>query len=83
MDARIVTKKVVRTVVTLSTSFTVSNVLSANTPATKPYQKAEVIIGSFVLGSLVADKAGDYTDRKVDEFFDWYEATFTKTATEQ
>lgn len=80
MNARLAIKKIARLIVTTCVGFTVSNVLTANTNVNKTHQKVEVLVGSMVVGSMVADQAGTYTDDKVDAAFDWYDTLpFRKT----
>lgn len=74
MTNRQIVKKIVNVVVTTSVAFTVSSALKVNTPAVKPHHKVEAYVGSFIVGSMVADKAGTYTDGKVDAFFDWIDS---------
>jgi Na+/H+ antiporter NhaA len=81
MTARFITKKIVNVIVTTSVGFTVSNVLASNTYLPKPStsKKVEIMVGSMVVGTMVAGQAGKYTDEQVDALFDWYDATFKKS----
>lgn len=67
-----VTKKVVKYIVGISTGWTVGNIITNNTSPQKRRQKAEVFVGSTVIGAMVADQAEDYTDRKIDEFLAYF-----------
>lgn len=61
------TKIIVRTVVGFSAGFVVGNVIGNNTNPESTLQYAEVAIGSAVIGLMVADYAGQYTDRLIDD----------------
>lgn len=77
-NARIITKKVVNIVVTTTVGFTAANAVASSTNPTTKIQKIEVVIGSYILASLITEKTSEWTDKKVDAAFDWYNATFEK-----
>jgi len=60
-------KIVVRTVVGMSTSFTVANALRNNVPTETKSQKTQVAIGSVAVGAMASEAAGQYTDRLFDD----------------
>lgn len=62
-----ITKRVVRTVVGVSTSFTVANALRNNVPTETKTQKVQVAIGSSAVGALASEAAGKHTDAFFDE----------------
>lgn len=74
MTKRNMTKKIAKFVVGTSVGYTVASALTNNTTTDKPHQKAEAVIGGFVVGSVVAEHTEDWTDRKVDDLFDAIEA---------
>jgi hypothetical protein len=47
----------------------VGNVIGNNTNPDSALQHAEVLVGGAVIGMMVADYAGQYTDRMIDELF--------------
>jgi len=68
---RVMTKAVVTGIVGASVSFTVNHVLKNNmTEVEKRREKAELAIGSAVIGGLVADRARAKTNASVDQLFD-------------
>jgi hypothetical protein len=73
MTTREIAKKVVKTVVGVSTSFTVSNALKNNVASDNPVQKTEIYIGSAVVGMMVADAAERYIDKVFDTVVGAYE----------
>lgn len=77
-----ITKMLVKSIVGISVGYTVSNLIVKNSPTTKTSQKLEVIIGSFIISALVKDQAADYTDKKFDALFAWYNDSFNKTPTQ-
>lgn len=71
---RDVAKKIAKFVVGTSVGYTVTSALRNNTTKEKPHQKAESLVGGFVVGAMVAEKSDDWTSRKVDAVFDFIEA---------
>lgn len=82
MDLTKITKTAVKLVVGGSVSYTVSNAVMNNTTSKNKMQAAEVLVGSFVLGYMVADYAENYAAGKVDEVKEWWATTTGKTSTE-
>lgn len=56
-------------VVSVGVGSIVSNAVAFTTPvmAVGVLKKAAIGVGSFVLSSMLSDKAGEYTDEKIDE----------------
>lgn len=63
-------KWIARNVVTLSVGWTVTEAIKNNTHPEKFHQKVEAAVGGYVLGSLVAEHAGVWTDRQIDSITD-------------
>lgn len=64
-------KGAVKWIASTSAGATVSAVLTENLPATdKPTKKAAFVVGAFVIGSMVSDRAKDWADDEVDEFYE-------------
>jgi hypothetical protein len=58
----------VKVVVTLGVGAIISNVAKCTTPRdTGKIMKLCIGLGSIVLGGIVTDKAGEYTDKTIDE----------------
>lgn len=73
-------KSVARFVVGGSVSFTVANALRNNTSPTTTIQKLEVVVGSVVVGMMVAKKAEAFTDNQIDEAANWWNENVKKTS---
>lgn len=67
-----VVKGATKFVVSVGVGAIVSNAVAFTTPvlAVGVLKKAAIGVGSFVLSSMLSDKAGEYTDQKIDEFVD-------------
>ena len=63
----ITTKKIVRFVVGASVRFVIATAITQLVPADSRTQKVKLIIGSYVIASIVGDKAQDYIDGEYDE----------------
>lgn len=61
------TKKIVRLVVGVSVRFVIATAITQLVPADSRTQKVKLIIGSYVIASIVADKAQDYIDGEYDD----------------
>lgn len=71
-----IAKRVVTFVIGACVSTTVKQVIESNTHPENLPEKAAVLTGSVVIGSMAADAAKDYTDRKIDELVNsWRELT--------
>lgn len=72
-------KEAAKNVVGWSSSFAIASVIRNNaTPQTK-VQELEVVVASFVLGAMVAEKAQEYTDRQIDSAISWWNANVKKS----
>jgi hypothetical protein len=65
-----VVKIVAKSIVGVSTAFTVSNVLKNNVIADGPVQKTEIWIGSTVIGLVAAEQAEKYINRIINVIVD-------------
>lgn len=72
-------KNVARLIVGVSTSFAVSNALTNNTSPKNRLQKAEVYVASAAVGGVASEHTKTYTDKVVDEFFDFWHKIKTST----
>lgn len=56
-------------VVSIGVGAIVTNAVTFTTPvlAVGVMKKAAIGVGSFVLGSMLSEKAGEYTDQKIDD----------------
>jgi len=79
MLARKITKTVVRSIVGISASYVVASALNANINPTKTLHKVEAKIGGMVIGGMVADRAGEWSDKMIDELFDLFTPEDTPT----
>ena len=66
MDAIEATKKALELVVALSVSHTVASVIRNTANPQDLLKKTEVVIGSYVIGALIAERAKDWTNAQVD-----------------
>lgn len=66
MNKTKIAKIVVRWVVGVSVTTTMNQIVANNTVTETAAQKAEIFVGSAVLGAMVADAARKYTDNLVD-----------------
>lgn len=75
MTKRDITKTIAKFVVGTSVGYTVSSAIANNAPANNTLQKTEVVVGSYVVGAMVAESTEDWTYRKVDAIFDFFEGS--------
>jgi hypothetical protein len=77
-------KTIVRFIVARATSITIVAIIDQNleTEELSAYKNAGVIIGSHVLGEMVADATHEYVDNKVDYFAELF-TTAKETAEAQ
>ncbi len=61
------TKTIAKLVVGTSVSSVIVTIIHQNTETFKPSQKAQLYIGAYVIGAMVAKQAGTWTDEKVDQ----------------
>lgn len=72
-------KEAAKNVVGWSSAFAIGSIIRNNaTPQTK-VQELEVVVASFVLGSMVAESATQYTDRQIDAAISWWNANVKKS----
>lgn len=68
---REIAKKVVTWVASTSAGAAASAALKTNLPvADRPERKVAYVIGAFVIGSMVQDRAKDWADTEVDEIYE-------------
>jgi hypothetical protein len=72
VDKIAVTKNVTRFVVGASVSRCITALVSNNNAPENRVQQAQVVVGSMVVGAMVAERAKDWTDRQIDEAVDFY-----------
>ena len=72
------TKTAVKIVVGLGTSRVISGICRTHGAAETSFQAVSVSGSSIVLGMMVGDIAGKYTDAKIDQIADWYNANVKK-----
>lgn len=75
MDRIELAKKAVQTVIGLSTSFVVGNLIKNNVDPDTAIKKAGTEVGAFVLGYMVSEYATEYVGQKIDELADWWTRT--------
>lgn len=63
--------KTIKTIASAITGFcvggTVITIVNNNAPAATKSQKVQLVIAAFVVGSMAADAARDYTNRQIDD----------------
>lgn len=77
-----IAKKIVATVVGLSTTFTVTNAIRNNVSAENKRQKAQRYIGSATIGYMVGEVAESRTDVWVDNVIAKYKDVTGQTTTD-
>ena len=68
MDKVQLAKTITRWTVGIGTGKIFISVINNNTPRESLTEKVSVTAGGFVLGAMVSEAAGDWTDQKIDEF---------------
>lgn len=68
--ARNATKSIVRMLVGLSVTYTVTTVIANNVDPESTTQKVEAYVGGAVIGMVVSNHVDGYTNRMVDGIFD-------------
>lgn len=61
-----IAKSVASNVVQWSTSFTVGAIVHATCPTANKTQQVKMIVGSYALGAVAAEKTGDFIERQID-----------------
>lgn len=75
-------KPVTKFVVECSVGFVIGSVIKNNVTPVSKLTQAEMLVGSFVLGGLIGEKASEYTDKKIDELAAWWDSKKESTETE-
>jgi hypothetical protein len=75
-----IAKTLASAVVAASVSKVVSTIVKNNTDVESTTDKIAVVTSSYVLGAMVADRAKDYTDARIDEAAKWYREHIKKDA---
>ena len=65
-DKLAIAKTVTKFVAQQSCGFVVGSVIKNNTSPTNKVQQAEMVIGAYVLGSMIGVKAGEYAAQQFD-----------------
>jgi NAD/NADP transhydrogenase alpha subunit len=76
-----IAKSVASNVVQWSTSFTVGAIVHATCPTASKAQKAKMVIGSYALGAVAAEKTGDFIVREIDDLVALVKKAKDKSAT--
>lgn len=61
-----IAKTVTKFVVSNSCGFVVGQVVKNNTSPVNKLQQAELIVGAYVLGAMIGEKAGAYAEQEFD-----------------
>ena len=72
-----ITKDITKSVVGICVAATVANIVRNNVTMTSKAQKLKLAIGVYVLGSMAAEVAGIYTDRKIEKMADRWKKLLT------
>lgn len=59
----------------------VNDIITNNTVVETPADAVKVFAGSAVIGSMVAERASDHVNNKVDKVVDWFEQRKAEKAT--
>jgi len=76
-DKVAIAKTVIRVSARFGVSKVINDVIANNTTIESNADMAKVWVGSFVLGSMIADHACNYTDQRVDAVVEWWNARKT------
>lgn len=74
-------RKAVKFTVALCVGSVVKNVLQSNIEPETTFQKAEVVVGSYVLGAMIADLAADYAGGWMNTLLDMEDKSTTDPLT--
>jgi hypothetical protein len=74
-----ITKTVVKIVVGSGTAKIVQGIVRNNTSPASVTDTVAISGGCIVLGMMVGDIAGKYTDAKIDEIADWWKTNVKKS----
>jgi hypothetical protein len=75
-----IAKTATKLVVGTSVSFIAKQVIQNNVTPETTVQRAETIVGSLVLGAMIAQAAEKYTDAQIDQLVDGWNKLKTKIA---
>lgn len=79
MNALNLTKTIAVGIASAGVGTVVTNVVKATTPEdTKIVKSISILIGSFVISSMVSDRASDYLNEKIDNTVNAVKKTFAK-----
>lgn len=68
--SRKVTRRIIRTLVSFSAAAATNRVIeNSRSEDESTLEKAQIVVGSAVLGYVVGGLAADYVDKKIDEIF--------------
>lgn len=74
-----ITKAAVRIIVGSGTAKIIQGIVSNNTSPEKITDTVTITAGAIVVGAMVGDIAGKYTDTKIDEIADWWKTNVKKS----
>lgn len=74
-----IAKRATRMTTQFAVTRCVVSIIGTNVPITRPSDKVAVWVGAFVLSSMAADAAGDYTDKMIDELVAAFQKEDTKS----
>lgn len=72
------TKTVANFVVGASTTHVVTSIIKNQLSPRNKTEEVELVVGSMVIGSMVADASKKYTGAKIDEMASWWKTNVTK-----
>lgn len=72
------TKTVTNFVVGASTTHVVTSIIKNQLSPRNKTEEVELVVGSMVIGSMVADASKKYTGAKIDEMASWWKTNVTK-----
>lgn len=81
-DKIVLAKRTVNLIVGLSVTKLVNTLIQNNTDPQTATEKVSTAVGSYVVGSMVADAASSYTDAKIDSVVAWYRENVNVTKPE-
>jgi hypothetical protein len=73
-----IAKVAAKTIVGISASYVIHSIVKNNTNPDTPIDQMKVFVGAFVIGTMVADVAARYTDVKIEEAADQFNAARQK-----
>jgi hypothetical protein len=73
IDAIAIVKKTVNTIVGIGTAKIVRDIIENNVDTDKTHEKVTVGAASVAIGYAVSETTSNYTDRKIDDFVDFWQ----------